>query len=83
MPLPLSDTRMTMPPGSRRADTLIVPIGSVYLAALLRRLAKTCDRRAGSPSISNPVAISTCSVCCRSSIAGLAISIALATTSAS
>ena len=59
------------------------PAGSVYFAALLRRLAKTCARRAASPSISNPVATSTCSVCRRSSIAGLAISMALATTSAS
>ena len=49
MPIPLSRTRNTTSRPSRATCTSILPPGSVYFAALLIRLPRTCARRAKSP----------------------------------
>ena len=50
MPIPVSLTRTTAWPPSRPAVSRMPPPGSVYLAALLSRLASTCSSRVGSAS---------------------------------
>src|SRR5512146_1279261 len=48
--MPSSRTETTISPPSRRALSWILPRGSVYLAALMRRFEKTCARRTASAS---------------------------------
>ncbi len=67
---------------TRRQPTPIWPPGSVYFAAFVNRLAMIWPRRAASPVTTRPRGTSTVSKCLRPSIAGLVISIALATISA-
>jgi hypothetical protein len=49
MPMPVSRTLTTTASASRPALISIDPLGSVYLAALVRRFATTCARRSLSP----------------------------------
>ena len=50
IPMPVSRTRTTASSPSRPASSSIRPPGSVYLAALFSRLARTCSSRAASAS---------------------------------
>ena len=71
IPIPVSSTPMTTSSPSRRASRQIRPPGSVYLAALSSRLARTCSSRVGSASSrSSSSGTPTLSSWPRSSISG-------------
>jgi hypothetical protein len=50
IPMPVSRTEIMTSPASRETVSQICPPGSVYLPALLRRFATTCESRNGSAS---------------------------------
>src|SRR5207253_7951004 len=83
-PSPSSPTLIVTSSWSIAADSLMWPPGSVYFAALLRRLESTWERRTASASISiGSRGSSTSSSCLPRSIAGRLESTAAATTSCS